>query len=74
MEGTDTIKVTKDKHGQHHYFPLAWVTKVDDKIHVDRTGAKAQLDWSTMAPNAKDNASAKADHQAGATGQAGANE
>ena len=56
MEGADTIKVTKDKQGQHHYFPLAWVTKVDDKIHVDRPGKKAQLDWSTTPPNTKDSA------------------
>lgn len=29
------------------------MTKVDDKIHVDRTGEKAQLEWSTTPPNSK---------------------
>ena len=26
MEGPDTIKLTKDKTGQHHYIPVSWVT------------------------------------------------
>ena len=28
VEGTEAIKLTKDKSGQHHYIPLAWVTSV----------------------------------------------
>ncbi len=50
MEGTDTIKLTKDKDGHHHYIPLSWVTKVDDKVHVDRPGDQAMREWSTTAP------------------------
>ncbi len=52
VEGTDMIKLTKDKSGQHHYIPLAWVTSVDDKVHVDRPGDQAMREWSTT-PNAK---------------------
>jgi hypothetical protein len=52
IEGTEFIKLTKDKSGQHHYIPLAWVTSVDDKVHVDRPGDQAMREWSTT-PNAK---------------------
>lgn len=47
MEGKEIIKLKKDKQGQHHYIPLSWVTRVDDKVHVDRPGDKAMADWST---------------------------
>jgi hypothetical protein len=47
MEGRDTIKLKKDKQGQHHYIPLSWVTKVDDKVHVDRPRDQAMKEWST---------------------------
>jgi len=49
MEGTDTIKLAKDDKGLHHYIPLKWVTKVDDKIHVDRPGTQAMKEWTTSA-------------------------
>ena len=48
MHGLSSIKLAKDDHGQHHYIPLAWVTSVDDKVHVDRTGKDAMKDWSTV--------------------------
>ena len=47
VEGTDMIKLTKDDKGQHHYIPLAWVTSVDDKVHVDRPGKQAMQEWTT---------------------------
>jgi hypothetical protein len=47
VEGMDEIKLTKDGSGQHHYIPLAWVTSVDDKVHVDRPGKQAMAEWST---------------------------
>ena len=47
MEGTDTIKLSKDDKGQHHYIPTAWVKKIDDKIHIDRPGDQAMREWST---------------------------
>ncbi len=47
IEGTDLIKLAKDKSGQHHYIPLAWVTSVDDKVHVDRPGDQAMREWTT---------------------------
>jgi hypothetical protein len=50
MESNDTIKLAKDKGGQHHFIPLSWVTFVDDKVHVDRPGDQAMREWS-MTPS-----------------------
>ncbi len=50
MEGTDSIKLKKDLHGQHHYIPLSWVTSTEnDKVKVDRPGKHAMQDWSITA-------------------------
>ncbi len=51
MQGRDSIKLKKDKAGQHHYIPLNWVKSVDDKVHIDRSGDQAMRDWSTAAPS-----------------------
>ncbi|HSO32915.1 MAG TPA: DUF2171 domain-containing protein [Labilithrix sp.] len=51
MEGTNDIKLEKDDKGVHHFIPLAWVTKVDDKVHVNRPGDQAMREWSTVAPS-----------------------
>ncbi len=47
MEGDTTIKLARDDEGQHHYIPVSWVTAVDDKVHIDRTGDQAMQEWST---------------------------
>lgn len=47
IEGTDQIKLSKDKSGKHHFIPLTWVTTVDDKVHIDRPGAQAMKEWKT---------------------------
>ncbi|MDO9214220.1 MAG: DUF2171 domain-containing protein [Methylococcales bacterium] len=52
METTDTIKLKKDKTGQHHYIPLIWVTSTEDgKVKIDRPGDQAMEEWSTVSPN-----------------------
>jgi hypothetical protein len=45
------IKLTKSdaKDGQHHLFPVSWVEKVDDKIHLNKPGQEAQQQWQTAA-------------------------
>jgi hypothetical protein len=50
LEGSSSIKLNRDDSGQHHYIPTAWVTKVDDKVHVDRPGDQAMREWSTKPP------------------------
>jgi hypothetical protein len=44
-----TIKLAKDDSGAHHYIPVSWVTKVDDKIHIDRPGDQAMREWTSEA-------------------------
>ena len=46
----DSIKLTKDDQGQHHWIPLSWVTRVDEHVHIDRPGDQAMREWSTSAP------------------------
>jgi hypothetical protein len=52
MEGSNTIKLSKDDQGQHHFIPASWVTTVDDKVHIDRPGTEAMREWTTTAPSA----------------------
>jgi len=49
VEG-DTIKLTKDEQGQHHWIPMSWVTRVDEHVHVDRPGDQAMREWMTTPP------------------------
>jgi hypothetical protein len=53
MAGPDWIKLTRDDKGQHHWIPTGWVTRVDDKVHVDRPGDQAMQEWSSSPPTAK---------------------
>jgi hypothetical protein len=51
MEGANSIKLTKDKFGQHHYIPLSWVVSTaDGKVKIDRSGDQAMREWSTTSP------------------------
>ncbi len=49
LAGTTSIKLAKDKAGQHHYIPTSWVTRVDDHVHIDRPGDQAMKQWTTEA-------------------------
>src|SRR4051794_12702403 len=52
VEG-DYIKLTAkgSADGKHHWIPLAWVTRVDNTVHVDRPGDQAMREWLSTAPN-----------------------
>lgn len=51
MEGDKTIKLMRDKHGQHHFIPLSWVTSTDNhQIKIDRPGEQAMKEWAVSAP------------------------
>lgn len=52
IEG-DSIKLTKDQSGQHHWIPLTWVTRVDDRVHLDRPGSQAVKEWLSMPPEGR---------------------
>ena len=48
LEGSDTIKLKRDKTGQHHYIPVSWVVSTDGgKVRVDRPGEEVMQSWST---------------------------
>ena len=47
VEGWSSIKLTMDQTGTHHYIPLDWVSFVDDKVHIDRSGSEATQQWTT---------------------------
>ena len=55
LEG-NTIKLTKDQSGQHHWIPTSWVQSVDDKVHVDRPGDQAMREWMATPPEARNQA------------------
>jgi len=50
MDENNSIKLTKDDSGQHHWIPASWVTRVDEHVHVDRPGQQAMQDWHTHVP------------------------
>jgi hypothetical protein len=52
LDENNTIKLTKDRSGQHHWIPVSWVTLVDDKVHVDRPGGQAMQQWMLSPPKA----------------------
>ena len=51
LDKGDTVKLTKDDQGNHHWIPLDWVTRVDEHVHVDRPGDQAMQEWSTTPPS-----------------------
>lgn len=52
MEGANTIKLTKTDPaagGKHHLIPVDWVVKVDQKVHLSKSGTEAKAQWKTAA-------------------------
>ncbi len=50
LDAGNTIKLTKDDEGNHHWIPLAWVARVDTDVHLDRAGDLARQEWSDSNP------------------------
>ena len=50
LDTGNTIKLTKDEQGQHHWIPLGWVSRVDEHVHIDRPGDQAMREWLTTPP------------------------
>jgi hypothetical protein len=50
VDKNNSIKLTKDDQGQHHWIPADWVTRVDQHVHVDRPGRQAMREWYTDVP------------------------
>jgi hypothetical protein len=43
----DSIKLTKNDSpdGMHHFIPLSWVQKVDDRVHLSKNCGEAAREW-----------------------------
>ncbi len=50
LDKGNSIKLTEDEQGQHHWIPLGWVSRVDEHVHIDRPGDQAMREWLTTAP------------------------
>lgn len=46
VEG-DEIKLTKSDSpdGRHHLIPMAWVSRVDQHVHLSKSCGEAQAEW-----------------------------
>jgi hypothetical protein len=48
MEGSNYIKLKKDKSGEHHFIPMDWVVSTKNgKVKIDRPGGEAMNEWMT---------------------------
>jgi hypothetical protein len=48
VEGTDRVKVAKNdpiSEGQHHYFPLDWIERVDSHVHLKQSSSEVLAQW-----------------------------
>jgi hypothetical protein len=45
------IKLTKSdaKDGKHHLIPVAWVERVDQHVHLNKSTPEAKQQWQTAA-------------------------
>jgi hypothetical protein len=52
VEGADKIKLTKSdakSGGQHHLIPVAWVERIDSKVHLKKSSRDAMAQWQSAA-------------------------
>jgi hypothetical protein len=40
------VKLVRDVLGQHHLVPLAWIDRIDEKIHLKRSAREVQRLWT----------------------------
>lgn len=48
IEGDGSIKLTKNDSaagGEHHIIPAAWVSSVDEHVHLSKSSADVFRDW-----------------------------
>jgi|GEM_PF-360586 len=46
-----TIKLTRNDSpdGLHHYLPASWVSKVDNRVHLNKNSSETELGWKASA-------------------------
>jgi hypothetical protein len=50
LEGQDQVKLARhdpEAGGEHHFIPLAWIERVDNRVHLKQSGAEARARWKT---------------------------
>lgn len=50
LDTQDTVKLTRDDQGNHHWIPSSWVADVDDKVHINVSADQARREWMSTAP------------------------
>lgn len=51
LEGENSIKLTRDENGNHHWIPIGWVTGVEsNRVTIDRAVNHAREEWSDSNP------------------------
>lgn len=45
VEG-DGIKLARDAAGIHHFVPLAWIGRIDEHVHLDRSAQLVRDGWT----------------------------
>ncbi len=50
LDAQDTIKLTKDERGQHHWIGMTDVARVDAQVHLHVPAAQAMQRWMTTPP------------------------
>jgi hypothetical protein len=45
------VKLTKSDapDGRHHMFPVSWVERVDQHVHLSKSSQEAKTEWQTAA-------------------------
>lgn len=52
LEGSDQIKLTRTDpaaNGKHHFIPVNWVERVDQHVHLNKSGSEAMQQWREAA-------------------------
>jgi hypothetical protein len=52
LDGSSRIKLTKDDPkagGKHHFIPVDWIDKVDDKVRLTKSARDAMAQWQAAA-------------------------
>lgn len=51
LDGENSIKLTRDENGNHHWIPVSWVKAVlDGSVQLDRSVVQVQEQWSDSNP------------------------
>lgn len=51
LDGENSIKLTRDENGNHHWIPIGWVTGVEaNRVTINRAVNHAREEWSDSNP------------------------